>query len=189
MDKARLWLRFLFLLFSILRFASAQAPAVPGGQATTAGPGLLPRGWLKAASLRPGEPLSVRVRPDRTPTLCTLVWIDTVALACNAEATSGGEHRLIFPVAQVSSVERDRTAESPEGCGEAKRLLIAAGAGSLVGGLILGQTSGRAGALGAMLGAGFGVGLVAGGGALGAPVRPPLSLRVPLRRAGRRSFP
>ncbi len=150
MDKARVRFRLLLLLVSIARFASAQAPSA-------AAPITMPKGWLKAASLRPGEPLTVRVRFASNPTHCTLAWIDNTALACNAEAWSGVGDRLIFPAAQVYSVERDKAGNSDGGCGEGKRMLIGAGIGGVVGGLIFAKNGGKAGALGAMFGAGAGL--------------------------------
>ena len=142
MHTLRLGLMALVVFFFVIAVAGAQTTAVPS--ATAAAPAL-PRGWMKVASLRPGERLSVQVRFAPAPTLCTLVWIDNTALACEGDASSGTSTRLVFPAAQVYSVARDRTQDGDRSCGTGKRLLIGAAIGGTLGGLLLSRSSASAG--------------------------------------------
>ena len=167
--------------------AAAASPSV-----ATASP--MPRGWVRAASLRPGAPLRVQLRFAPAPTLCTLVWIDNAALACDGQGLFGASERLVFPAAQVYSVSQNNTRDCDQDCGAGKRMLVGAVLGGTVGGLIFSRSSGGAAALGAMLGAGTGGGIAAGPQIFGAPgmgppMRPAMSMRVPLRRPARLRFP
>ena len=115
-------------------------------QSPTTVPLHLAHQWQRIANLPPGTPILIRERYAPYPTPCTLDWIDNNSIACD-----NPDGRIIYPAASLVSVAPDiPPSHIPVG------ILMAIGAGALVGGLA--GSNGTAGttAAGVLIGGGLG---------------------------------
>jgi hypothetical protein len=149
-----------FLLFVCLATCEAQSTVPPR----------LTHQWQYIANLPPGAPILIRERYAPYPTPCTLAWIDNNSIACDSP-----DGRIIYPATSLVSVAPDTPSNHiPVG------ILVAAGAGAILGGLA--GSNGTAGttAAGAFIGAGLGAGTAAIASS-GSAYPPQRGLRIPLR--------
>ena len=109
-------------------------------------PAHLAHQWQHIAKLPPGSSILVRERYAPYTTPCMLAWVDNNSIACDSP-----EGRIIYPAISLASVAPDNPpSHVPIG------ILMATGAGAIVGGLA--GSNGTAGttAAGVLIGGGLG---------------------------------
>ena len=127
--------------------------------------------WQHIAKLPPGSSILVRERYAPYTTPCMLAWVDNSSIACDTP-----DGRIIYPAASLVSVAPDtHPSHIPVG------ILMATGAGAILGGLVGSNGTPGTAAAGVFLGAGFVGGVTAAFGSSGPSYPPPGGLRIPLR--------
>ena len=137
------------------------------------------RQWQKIAELPTGTPLIVREQGKQLAQVCTLVWIDNTALACDTFAPDGGTKRLVYPIASLTSVARQPSPEEKDRRFRLGATLFGMGCGGLVGGLVTKGISTNAGFAGAAVGSLLGGSLVLA--ATNGPPQPMWVMPLPFR--------
>jgi hypothetical protein len=162
--------------FILLTIAVALMYTAAFGQTPQPAPS---RQWQKIAELPTGTPLIVREQGKQLAQVCTLVWIDNAALACDAYALDGGTQRLVYPIASIASVARQPSPEEKDSRFRLKATLFGMGVGGLAGGLAAKGISTDAGFAGAAVGSLLGGSLVIA--ATNGPPRPMWAVSLPFR--------